>query len=85
MQNQSQIKNTTTKVNKLGTTVKLGYNELGYNEHSVITNKILVKIGHFSTKMNPVVTNKYGRSELFVITEFDYQTTRVWYQKIFFP
>ncbi len=30
-------------------TVKLGYNELGYNEHSVITNKkiILVGLGHF--------------------------------------
>ncbi len=30
-------------------TVKLGYNELGYNEHSVITNKnnYLVGLGHF--------------------------------------
>ncbi len=30
-------------------TVKLGYNELGYNEHSVITNKMfyLVGLGHF--------------------------------------
>ncbi len=30
-------------------TVKLGYNELGYNEHSVIKNKIiyLVGLGHF--------------------------------------
>jgi len=27
-------------VKLLGTTVKLGYNELGYNEHLVITNKI---------------------------------------------
>ena len=30
-------------------TVKLGYNELGYNEHSVITDKniYLVGLGHF--------------------------------------
>jgi len=29
-------------------TVKLGYNELGYNEHSIITNKniYLVGLGH---------------------------------------
>ncbi len=27
-------------------TVKLGYNELGYNEHSVITNKLII-IGWF--------------------------------------
>ncbi len=34
---------------KLRSTVKLGYNELGYNEHSVITNKkiCLVGLGHF--------------------------------------
>ncbi len=44
------------------TTVKLGYNELGYNEHSVITNKFLDEIGHFTTQMNPVITNKNGRS-----------------------
>ncbi len=48
------------------TTVKLGYNELGYNEHSVITNKkiYLVGLGHFSdtffgyNEQNPVITNK---------------------------
>jgi len=35
-------------------TVKLGYNELGYNEHSVITNKIisLVCLGHFHDKLS---------------------------------
>jgi hypothetical protein len=38
-----------------------------YNEHSVktntvIMNKFLGKIGHFSTHMNPVITNKNGRS-----------------------
>ncbi len=43
-------------------TVKLGYNELGYNEYSVITNKYFGKIGRFTTQMNPVITNKYGRS-----------------------
>jgi hypothetical protein len=43
-------------------TVKLGYNELGYNEHSVITNKFLGKICHFSTQMNPVIT-KPGDNE----------------------
>jgi hypothetical protein len=56
--------------------VKLGYNELGYNEHSVIKNKFLGKIGHFSTLMNtvirnPVITNKNGWYEVFVITELD--------------
>ncbi len=30
--------------------------KLGYNEHSVITNKFLGKIGHFSTQMNPIIT-----------------------------
>ncbi len=30
--------------------------------NSVITNKYLGKIGHFSTQMNPVITNKNGRS-----------------------
>jgi hypothetical protein len=44
------------------TTVKLGYNELGYNEHSVITNKHLDKIGQFTTQMNPVIT-KPGYNE----------------------
>jgi hypothetical protein len=43
-------------------TVKLGYNELGYNEHSVITNKFLGKIGHFTTQMTPVIT-KHGYNE----------------------
>ncbi len=43
-------------------TVKLGYNELGYYEHSVITNKFLGKIGYFSTQMNPVIT-KPGYNE----------------------
>jgi hypothetical protein len=43
-------------------TVKLGYNELGYNEHSVITNKFLDNIGHFTTQMNPVIT-KPGYNE----------------------
>ncbi len=37
--------------------VKLGYNELGYNEHSVITNGFSSQIGHFSTQINPVITN----------------------------
>ena len=39
------------------TTVKLGYNELGYNEHSVITNKYFVSKGSFTTQINPVITN----------------------------
>jgi len=43
-------------------TVKLGYNELGYNEHSVITNNFLVPIGHFTTLNNPVITNNFSRS-----------------------
>ncbi len=36
-------------------TVKLGYNELGYNEHSVITNRFLSQTDHFSTQINPVI------------------------------
>ncbi len=43
-------------------TVKLGYNELEYNEHSVITNNFLVPIGHFTTLNNPVIT-KPGYNE----------------------
>ncbi len=43
--------------NSIVITVKLGYNELGHNEHSVITNKFLSKIGHISTEINPVITN----------------------------
>jgi hypothetical protein len=52
-------------------------NELGYNEHSVITNKFLSKIGHIGTQINPVIKNpgyneqKLSGPELFVITEFD--------------
>ncbi len=38
-------------------TVKLGYNELGYNEHSAITDGFLSHIGHISTQINPVITN----------------------------
>ncbi len=41
----------------LNNTVKLGYSELGYNEHSVITKRFLSQIGHFSTQINPVITN----------------------------
>ncbi len=43
-------------------TVKLGYNELGYNEHSVKTNIFLSQIGHISTQINPVITNRNGCS-----------------------
>ncbi len=38
-------------------TVELGYNEPGYNEHSVITNKTLDQIGYFSTQTKSVITN----------------------------
>jgi hypothetical protein len=38
-------------------TVKLGYNELGYNEQLVITNKFLSQIGYFTTQINPDITN----------------------------
>ncbi len=31
--------------------------KLGYNEHSVITNIFLGKIGHFTNQINPVITN----------------------------
>jgi len=38
-------------------TVKLGYNELGYNEHSVITNKQFGPKCTFTTQIDPVITN----------------------------
>ena len=38
-------------------TVKLGYNKLGYNKHSVITNKYFGPKGPFTTQINPVITN----------------------------
>ncbi len=60
IKNVGQLKTTLVKFNCH--TVKLGYNELGYNEHSVITNKFLSKIGHFSTQINPVIT-KPGYNE----------------------
>jgi hypothetical protein len=52
----------TVQCSEILNTVKLGYNELGYKEHSVITNKFLGKIGHLSTQMNPVIT-KPGNNE----------------------
>ncbi len=38
---------------KNGYTVKLGYNELGYNEHSVITNKMFSPKGPFYYTKQP--------------------------------
>ncbi len=32
------------------------------NEHSVITNRFYGHIGHFTTQINPAITNKNGRS-----------------------
>ncbi len=42
------------KLSKVSTTVKLGYNELGYNKHSIITNKniYLVGLGDFDDKFS---------------------------------
>ena len=37
---------------------ELVYNELGYNEHSVIANKIFIPKWPFRTQINPVKTNK---------------------------
>ncbi len=37
------------------------------NEHSVITNRFLSQIGHFSVQINPVIINKNDRSGVFVI------------------
>ncbi len=31
--------------------------KLGYNEHSVVTNRFIDQIGYFSTQINPVITN----------------------------
>ncbi len=44
-------------------TVKLSYNDSVVNEHSVITNRFLGKIGYISTQINPVITNKIGLSQ----------------------
>jgi len=49
---QSRINNFQTK-----NTVKLGYNELGYNEHSVITNIF------FSPKWSVYCINQHGYNE----------------------
>ncbi len=38
-------------------TVKLGYDELGCNKHSVITNRFLGQIVYFSIQINPLITN----------------------------
>jgi hypothetical protein len=46
----------------------------GFNEHSVITNNFLGEIGHFSTQLNPALTNqnkrfraiRYNRVSLFL-------------------
>ncbi len=63
----------------MNSTMKLGYNELGYNEYSVIantrlhrilgyneyqvlTNNFLSQKGHFSTQINPLITNR-GNNE----------------------
>jgi len=37
--------------------LKLSYNELGYNEHSVITNKQFGPKCPFTTQIDPVITN----------------------------
>jgi hypothetical protein len=42
--------------------MKLGYNELGYNEHLVIMSRFLSQIGHISTQIKPVIT-KPGYNE----------------------
>jgi hypothetical protein len=47
--------------------VKLGYNEL--DEHSVIMNRFLGRIGYFSTKINPVMKNP-GYNRTFISTIF---------------
>ncbi len=38
-------------------TMKLGYNELGFYEHSVITNIFLGQMGQFTTQINAIITN----------------------------
>ncbi len=50
----------------LGDRVKLGYNELGYNEHSIISNKkyLLVSLRHFINEQNPVIRNNFMTNKL---------------------
>jgi len=38
-------------------TMKLGYNDLGYNENSDITNKLFGPKCSFTTQIDPVITN----------------------------
>ncbi len=41
------------------------------NTHSIITNRVLGQIGHFSKKINPVVTNpNYNEQKMVLIIEF---------------
>ncbi len=40
------------------------------NENLVVTNRFKGQIVHFTTQINPVITNKNGRHEQCVITDF---------------
>ncbi len=57
-------------------TVKLGYNELGYYKLPVMMNKLFSPKSVYNTKNYPgynelpVITNKFCCPKLFVITEF---------------
>ncbi len=37
--------------------MKLGYNKFGLQKNTLIANKFLGQIGHFSTQINPIITN----------------------------
>jgi hypothetical protein len=64
------------KVRSFVYTVKLGYNELGYNELPVIMNKLFSPKSKYNTikcpsyNELPVITNKFCLPKLFVITQF---------------
>jgi hypothetical protein len=44
--------------------------KLGYNEHSVMTKNYFGTKYPFTTQIHSIITKGFGRSELFVITEF---------------
>ncbi len=69
---------------KIVNTVKLCYNELGYNDYSVITNKnnylvgLVIFLINFPgyNEQNPVITNKILKKEQ-IFYQFAYKISRI--------
>ncbi len=47
----------TKRATRFTITVKIGYNKLSYNEHSLTTNEYFGPKFPFATQINPVITN----------------------------